>query len=105
MRVLIIPWESPPVIEGGLGRHVRKLSEQLVRHGLEVHVLTRGGGSLPTEADQHGVVAPRARGRPSPKGPGGCVGWGEAMNRHMHALGAELCDRFEFDLVHSHDWL
>jgi glycogen(starch) synthase len=23
----------------------------------------------------------------------------------MHALAAELCDRFEFDLVHSHDWL
>jgi glycogen(starch) synthase len=23
----------------------------------------------------------------------------------MHALAAELCERFEFDLVHSHDWL
>jgi hypothetical protein len=27
MRVRLISWEYPPVIEGGLGRHVRKLSE------------------------------------------------------------------------------
>ena len=39
MRVLLISWEYPPVIEGGLGRHVRKLSEHLVRDGVEVHVL------------------------------------------------------------------
>jgi glycogen(starch) synthase len=93
------------VIEGGLGRHVRKLSEQLVRDGLEVHVLTRGGGRLPTEADQHGVIVHRVRERPFPKDPSAFVRWVEAMNRHMHALAAELCDRFEFDLVHSHDWL
>ncbi|MBV9317065.1 MAG: glycogen/starch synthase, partial [Gammaproteobacteria bacterium] len=49
MRVLLISWEYPPVIEGGLGRHVRKLSEHLVADGVEVHVLTRGGGRLPAE--------------------------------------------------------
>jgi glycogen(starch) synthase len=27
------------------------------------------------------------------------------MNEDMRALGAELCERLEFDLVHSHDWL
>jgi glycogen(starch) synthase len=105
MRVLLVSWEYPPVIEGGLGRHVRKLSEQLVRDGLEVHVLTRGGGRLPTEADQHGVIVHRVRERPFPKDPSAFVRWVEAMKRHMHALAAELCDRFEFDLVHSHDWL
>ena len=43
-RVLILSWEYPPIVEGGLARHVRKLSEQLVAQGHEVHVLTRGGG-------------------------------------------------------------
>jgi glycogen(starch) synthase len=105
MRVLLVSWEYPPVIEGGLGRHVRKLSEQLVRDGLEVHVLTRGGGRLPAEADQHGVIVHRVRERPFPKDASAFVRWVDAMNRHMHALAAELCDRFEFDLVHSHDWL
>ena len=61
MRVLLISWEYPPVIEGGLGRHVRKLSEQLVADGVEVHVLTRGGGRLPAEADQHGVIVHRVQ--------------------------------------------
>ena len=42
MRVLILSWEYPPVVEGGLARHVRKLSEQLVAQGHEVEVLTRG---------------------------------------------------------------
>jgi hypothetical protein len=49
VRALIASWEYPPVIEGGLGRHVRKLSEHLVREGAEVHVLTRRGGNLPAE--------------------------------------------------------
>ncbi|HEX4465601.1 MAG TPA: glycogen/starch synthase, partial [Solirubrobacteraceae bacterium] len=35
-RVLILSWEYPPVIEGGLARHVRKLSEALVRQGIAV---------------------------------------------------------------------
>ncbi len=105
MRVLLVSWEYPPVIEGGLGRHVRKLSEQLVRDGLEVHVLTRGGGRLPAEADQHGVIVHRVREPPFPKDPSAFVRWVDTMNRHMHALAAALCDRFEFDLVHSHDWL
>jgi len=27
------------------------------------------------------------------------------MNADMRAAGAELGERFDFDLVHSHDWL
>src|ERR687883_2259 len=56
LRVLILSWEYPPIVGGGLARHVRKLSEQLVRRGVEVHVLTRGGGHLPAEDDRHGVI-------------------------------------------------
>ena len=37
-RVLILSWEYPPIVEGGLARHVRKLSEGLVAQGTEVHV-------------------------------------------------------------------
>ena len=105
MRVLLISWEYPPVIEGGLGRHVRKLSESLVRDGVEVHVLTRGGGHLPAEADQHGVRVHRVREPQFPRDPSAVVRWVDAMNADMHALAAELCERFDFDLVHSHDWL
>ena len=50
-RVLILSWEYPPLIEGGLARHVRKLSEGLIEQGVEVHVLTRGGEESPGRGD------------------------------------------------------
>jgi glycogen synthase len=105
MRVLLISWEYPPVIEGGLGRHVRKLSEQLVAGGAEVHVLTRRGGSLPAEEVRHGVVVHRVREPQFPKDVNAFVRWVEHMNADMRELGLELGERFDFDLVHSHDWL
>jgi glycogen(starch) synthase len=105
MRVLLVSWEYPPVIEGGLGRHVRKLSEHLVRDGAEVHVLTRGGGRLPLEEERHGVIVHRVREPPFPKDVKAFLRWVEAMNTDMRRLGGELCERFDVDLIHSHDWL
>jgi glycogen synthase len=93
------------VIEGGLGRHVRKLSEHLVEDGVEMHVLTRRGGRLPAEEERHGVIVHRVREPPYPKDIDAFVRWVEAMNAHMLELAVDLCERFEFDLVHSHDWL
>ena len=54
-RILIVSWEYPPLIEGGLARHVRKLSEALVELGVEVHVLTRGGEQATIEEQMAGV--------------------------------------------------
>jgi glycogen(starch) synthase len=105
MRVLLISWEYPPVIEGGLARHVRKLSEQLVARGVEVHVLTRGGGHLPAQEDRHGVIVHRLREPPFPKDPTAFVRWVSSMNTDMRARAGELCETYDFDLVHSHDWL
>jgi len=105
VRVLLISWEYPPVIEGGLGRHVRKLSEHLVHDGVEVHVLTRGGGRLPVQEERHGVIVHRVREPQFPRDINAFVRWVEAMNADMLELGLELCERHEFDLVHSHDWL
>ena len=105
MRTLLISWEYPPVIEGGLGRHVRKLSEHLVRDGVEVHVLTRGGGHLAAEEERHGVIVHRVSEPPFPKDVDAFVRWVEAMNSDMRQLAFELADELEFELVHSHDWL
>jgi glycogen(starch) synthase len=105
MRVLLISWEYPPIIEGGLARHVRKLSEHLVAEGVEMHVLTRGGGRLPATEERHGVVVHRLEEPPFPKDVGAFVRWVEAMNTDMRELGEELVGRLGFDLVHSHDWL
>src|SRR5215218_8536245 len=104
-RVLILSWEYPPLIEGGLARHVRKLSESLAELGMEVHVLTRGGEESPPEEDAAGVAIHRVLEPKRPTDLGEFVAWVERMNSDMLAAGVELGDRYEFDLVHGHDWL
>jgi glycogen(starch) synthase len=104
-RVLILSWEYPPIVEGGLARHVRKLSEQLVANDVEVHVLTRGDERMPPEEDREGVVVHRVREPRRPRDLDRFVAWVEHMNADMLAAGVELGDRIDFDLVHGHDWL
>ena len=105
MRTLTFSWEYPPVIEGGLARHVRKLSENLVAQGVEVHVLTRSGRHLPAVEERHGVVVHRIDQPPFPRDAKAFVAWVTKMNDAMAARGAALDDELRFDLVHSHDWL
>ena len=103
--VLTLSWEYPPLIEGGLARHVRKLSENLAEIGTEVHVLTRGGEESPAEEVAAGVRIHRIREPTRPTDLGEFVAWVERMNSDMLAAGVELGDRYDFDLVHGHDWL
>ena len=105
-RVLVLSWEFPPIVEGGLARHVRKLTEQLAAGDVEVHVLTRGGDHAPAEEERHGVIVHRVREPSFPRNDlDAFLAWVHQMNADMLAAGAELLDRFSFDLVHSHDWL
>ena len=105
MRVLILSWEYPPLIEGGLARHVRKLAEALVARDIEVHVITRGQEESPAEEEVAGVCVHRVREPERPRELGEFVAWVEHMNADMLAAGVELGDRFNFDVVHGHDWL
>jgi glycogen(starch) synthase len=115
-RVLILSWEYPPVIEGGLARHVRKLAEALVRQGVGVDVLTRGvGGEDEPGAGLAGTVAGGEMagvnvyrvGEPSwPRGDlDRFVAWVEQMNEDMLVAGRALAREHSYDLVHGHDWL
>jgi glycogen synthase len=105
LNVLMLSWEYPPLIEGGLARHVRKLSENLACQGVEVHVLTRGREESPSEEIAEGVHLHRVREPLRPAELGEFITWVEHMNTDMLAAGVELGDRFDFDLVHGHDWL
>jgi glycogen(starch) synthase len=104
VRILTLSWEYPPIVEGGLARHVRKLNEQLVRDGHEMHVITRGGGRLAAEEERHGVIVHRVREPEFPKDDlDAFIAWVEGMNADMLVCGLDLGSGF--DLVHSHDWL
>src|SRR5213078_1275447 len=100
-RVLILSWEYPPIVEGGLARHVRKLSEALVHEGAEVHVLTRGGTRSRAREDRHGVVVHRVTEPAYPNDLDRFVAWVGEMNAHMLAAGRELVRELEPDLVHG----
>ncbi len=95
-RVLILSWEYPPVIEGGLARHVRKLAEALVRQGVAVDVLTRGrrreGASGRSRAceERGGVNVHRVREPGWPRDLDRFVAWVEQMNEDMLAAGEAL---------------
>lgn len=120
-RVLILSWEYPPVIEGGLARHVRKLSEELVRQGVAVDVLTRGatgaGDSGASESngavgdgraeveERGGVTVHRVREPSWPRDLDRFVAWVERMNEDMLVAGSALAEEHCYDLVHGHDWL
>ena len=105
MRALILSWEYPPLIEGGLARHVRKLAECLAAQDVEVHVLARGLEESPAEEEVEGVVLHRVREPERPRDLGEFVAWIEHMNADMLAAGVEVGDRHSFDVVHGHDWL
>src|SRR3954454_22903921 len=89
VRILTLSWEYPPIVEGGLARHVRKLSEQLVRAGHEVEVRSRGGRHAGVE-ERHGVTVHRVREPEFPKDDlDAFIAWVDQINEAMLAAGAE----------------
>jgi glycogen(starch) synthase len=111
-RVLMLSWEYPPVIEGGLARHVRKLSEELVRQGVAVDVLTRASGAAatgsagaPSVEERGGVTVYRVPEPGWPRDLGRFVAWVQRMNSDMLEAGEALAEERSYSLVHGHDWL
>jgi glycogen(starch) synthase len=102
-RVLVLSWEYPPLVEGGLARHVGRLSEELAAQGHEVHVLTRGGAGLPEAAVRDGVHVHRVAASRTPWDLDAFLAWIEELNLGLLAAGQALAG--PFDLVHGHDWL
>jgi glycosyltransferase involved in cell wall biosynthesis len=49
MRVIMLSWEYPPRIVGGISPHVKDLSEALQTKGIEVHVVTKATPNAPDE--------------------------------------------------------
>ncbi|GAA2778943.1 glycosyltransferase family 4 protein [Saccharopolyspora taberi] len=112
MRVLMLSWEYPPVVVGGLGRHVHALARTLAGQGHEVVVLCRQPAG--TDPETHpasdtvvdGVRLVRvAEDPPHLTFERDLVAWTLAMGHAMARAGHRLLRDWRPDVVHAHDWL
>lgn len=111
MKILMVSWEYPPVVIGGLGRHVHHLAVELAARGHEVVVLCRRPAGTdpsthPTTNEVHeGVWVISAALDPNEFTFGtDMMAWTLAMGHAMVRAGLSLRD-WTPDVVHAHDWL
>ena len=106
-RVLMLSWEYPPVLVGGLGRHVHALSVALAAAGHEVTVVTRHADGAPLEEHVDGVRVLRAAEDPVtfPLATSSLLAWTMAFNHTLTRAALRAADTGSYDVVHAHDWL
>lgn len=103
MRILMLSWEYPPRIVGGIARHVEELSEALVKQGHEVHVVTANHPNTLEHETVNGVHLHRVK-SPDYDTPD-FLSFILQLNLGMVAYASEQHRHTPFDVVHAHDWL
>ena len=102
MKVLVLAWEFPPRIIGGIARHVAELYPEIVKLSHEVHLITVEFGDTPKTEIIEGIHlyrVPVARGNDF-------FHWVANMNESIGDYGGKLIqEEGDFDLIHAHDWL
>ena len=117
MKVLMVSWEYPPVVIGGLGRHVHHLSTALAAAGHEVVVLSRRpSGTDPSTHPSSDEMNEDVRVVAAAQDPHeftfgkDMMAWTLAMGHAMVRTGLSLKKKrsgrpWRPDVVHAHDWL
>jgi glycosyltransferase involved in cell wall biosynthesis len=102
MKILVLAWEFPPRIVGGIARHVAELYPEIVKLGHEVHLITIEFGQAPHYEVVDGVKVHRVEVGPSHD----FFHWIANMNSSMGQHGGKLIlEDGPFDIIHAHDWL
>jgi glycosyltransferase involved in cell wall biosynthesis len=104
---MMLSWEYPPRIVGGISPHVYDLSQELVKLGIEVHVVTKATSQAPDEeVESSGVVVHRVHLDDSPRN---FVHEIELLNgateRRVRQLLEDWRPGGQPTLFHAHDWL
>ena len=104
MKILMLTWEYPPRIVGGIARVVNDLSKRLIKDVHEVTVVTYREGDAPYYELDKGVKVYRVDNfmiRPN-----NFIDWVMQMNFNMVAKASEIIQKEgKFDVIHAHDWL
>jgi len=104
MKILMLSWEYPPRIVGGIARVVHDLSHRLIKDGHEVTVITYRDGDVPYFENDGGVKVHKVDNFMI--SPNNFIDWVMQLNFNMIARAGEIVaqDGY-FDVVHAHDWL
>ncbi len=104
MKILMLTWEYPPRIVGGIARVVHDLSKRLIKDGHDVYVITYREGNLSYYENDKGVNVYRVDNYMI--NPNNFIDWIMQLNFNMIAKANELIASGEkFDVIHAHDWL
>lgn len=105
LTVMMLTWEYPPRIIGGISPHVYYLSKNLAKNGAKVYVITCDFPGAPQHEVVDGVEVFRIDSykNPSPD----FATWVYLMNVNMQKEAASLVNDLDgkVDLFHAHDWL
>lgn len=104
MKILMLTWEYPPRIVGGIARVVHDLSKRLIKDGHEVTVVTYKEGELSDYENDKGVKVYRV---PNFEiNPNNFIDWIMQLNFNLVAKASEIITKEgNFDVIHAHDWL
>ncbi len=104
MKILMLTWEYPPRIVGGIARVVHDLSKRLIKDGHDVTVVTYKEGDLPEYENDKGVKVYRVNNYMI--NPNNFIDWIMQLNFNLVAKATEIMNREgNFDVIHAHDWL
>jgi len=104
LRVMMLTWEFPPRIIGGISPHVYYLSRSLAKNGVKVYVVTCDFPGAPAHETVDSVEVYRVDSykNPSPD----FASWVYLMNMNMQKEAASIVrDLGRVDIFHAHDWL
>jgi glycogen synthase len=107
MRVMMLSWEYPPRIVGGISPHAHELSQKLAEQGIEVHVVTKETPLAPDEeVEPSGVHVHRVHLEDEPKD---FIHEIQLLNVATELRVRQLLEDWrrggEPTLFHAHDWL
>jgi len=102
MKILVLAWEFPPRIVGGIARHVSELYPEIVKLGHEIHLLTVEFGQAPAYEVVDGIRVHRVLVENSHNFWHWVVNMNDSMGQHGGKL---LLEDGPFDIIHAHDWL
>lgn len=102
-RLLMLSWEYPPRVIGGLSRVVAALSEHISKLGWEVHVVTADHPGTPEHSMDGEVFVHRVKTQTDPTPD--FLTWVHRLNYGLLQYAIQLHTKTPFSLVHAHDWM